>query len=74
MEAARRQLTFRCEEVERQLGRCGLTARRLTTAEIAELFYACWCPDLGRAQRLRHSFSDLGPVVGGTGRVQQRRP
>jgi len=35
MEAARRQLTFRCEEVERQLGRCGLTARRLSTGEIS---------------------------------------
>ena len=27
--AARRQLTFRCDEVARQLGRCGLAARRL---------------------------------------------
>jgi len=73
MEAARRQLTFRCEEVERQLGRCGLTARRLSTGELAELFYACWCPDLARVQRLRHDLDDMGAVVVGARRAQERR-
>jgi hypothetical protein len=73
MEAARRQLTFRCEEVERQLGRCGLTARRLSTSEISELIYACWCPDLARVQRLRHNADDLGPVVTRASRAREGR-
>ena len=57
LDAVRRQLTFRSEETERQLGRCGLTARRLASAELVQLFYACWCPDLARVQRLQ---PDLG--------------
>lgn len=73
MEAARRQLTFRCEEVERQLGRCGLTARRLSTGEISELIYACWCPDLARVQRLRHNADDLGAVVTRSSRSREGR-
>ena len=73
MEAARRQLTFRCEEVERQLGRCGLTARRLSTGEISELIYACWCPDLARVQRLRHNADDLGAVVTRANRAREGR-
>src|SRR4030081_3775173 len=32
-EAARRQLAFRCDDVGRQLGRCGLTVRRLADLE-----------------------------------------
>lgn len=48
----RRLLTHRCAEVERQLGRCGLSARRLDDAELASLLYAVWCPDLARSQRL----------------------
>jgi hypothetical protein len=49
---ARRQLTFRCEEVARGLARCGLSVRRLHGLELTGLFYACWCPDLARTQRL----------------------
>ncbi len=52
-EAARSQLMTRCREVERGLARCGLTARRLSSDELAELMYACWCPELSRTQRLR---------------------
>ena len=73
MEAARRQLTFRCEEVERQLGRCGLTARRLSTGEISELMYACWCTDLALVQRLRHNAEDLGDVVTRASRAREGR-
>jgi hypothetical protein len=73
MEAARRQLTLRCEEVERQVGRCGLTARRLSTGEISELIYACWCPDLARVQRLRHDLHDLGSVVTRAGLTREGR-
>jgi hypothetical protein len=56
-EAARSQLTTRCREVERGLARCGLTARRLSSDELAELMYACWCPELSRTQRLRGGLS-----------------
>lgn len=52
-EAARRLLQFRCDEVARQLGRCGLGVRRLDDTELAQLQYACWCPERARWQRLR---------------------
>ncbi len=51
--AAGKHLTFRCEEIARQLGRCGLTARRLSSVELAQLLYDCWCPELARVQRVR---------------------
>ena len=57
-EAARRQLTFRCEELSRQLGRCGLVARRLSDLELAQLYLACWSPERARAQRFRQHLDD----------------
>ncbi|HZU12197.1 MAG TPA: hypothetical protein VFB58_05095 [Chloroflexota bacterium] len=75
VDAIRRQLTFRCEEIERQLSRCGLTARRLGNRELVHLFYACWCPDLARVQRLQ---PDLGhsitPVIASSIRKQRNLP
>lgn len=62
-DAARRQLTVRCDELARQLGRCGLVARRLSTLELAQLLYACWCPELARVQRLRHDLADYTALV-----------
>jgi hypothetical protein len=56
--AARRQLTFRCEEVARQLMRCGLLVRRLEDLELAHLFLACWSPERARAQRFRQQLDD----------------
>ena len=56
-EVGRKLLAFRCEEMSRQLARCGLGVRRLDDVELAELLYACWCPELSRLQRLRR---DLG--------------
>ncbi len=56
--AVRRQLTFRCEEVVRHLGRCGLAVRRLESVELARLYYACWCPELSRRQRLERDLAD----------------
>lgn len=62
-EAVRKQLTFRCEETERQLARCGLAAHRLASVELAQLFYACWCPELARVQRVRRDLSDYTALV-----------
>ncbi len=61
--AARKQLTFRCEEVERQLGRCGLPVRRLGNTEVAQLYYACWCPELSRVQRLERELAEYTALV-----------
>ena len=58
-----KQLTFRCEELERELGRCGLVVRRLTSIELAQLFYGCWCPELARVQRIRREFSEYAALV-----------
>jgi hypothetical protein len=57
-DAARRQLTFRCDEVARQLGRCGLGARRLGDLELAELYLACWAPERARVQRFHQQLDD----------------
>lgn len=57
LDAARKQLTFRCDEMTRQLARCGLNVRRLEDVELAELVYACWCPELSRLQRLRRDLA-----------------
>lgn len=62
-DAARRQLTFRCDELARQLARCGLVARRLSGVELAQLLYACWCPERARVQRLRHDLADYTALV-----------
>jgi len=56
--AARRQLTFRCEDVSRQVARCGLAARRLGDLELAQLYLACWSPERARAQRFRQQLDD----------------
>ena len=72
-DAARRQLTFRCEEVGRQLGRCGLAVRRLDDADLAQLFYACWCPELARLQRLGRELADYTAAVVQAGPPPARR-
>lgn len=60
-----RQLAARCDDLAAQLDRCRLKARRLGDSELAQLHYACWCPDLARVQRLRRDLRDyLGLVVG----------
>ena len=58
-EAAHRQLIFRCEELIRQLTRCGLGAHRLGDLELAQLFLACWSPEKARAQRFRQRLDDF---------------
>ena len=61
--AARHQLTVRCAEVERHLGRCGLQPRRLTDAELAQLYYAAWCPELARVQRFQRDLAEYTALV-----------
>ncbi|GAC1323485.1 MAG: hypothetical protein NVSMB2_21240 [Chloroflexota bacterium] len=61
-EAARHQLTFRCDEILRQLQRCGLGLRRLGDEELASLYIACWSPERARVQRIRqqlHEYTTL---------------
>lgn len=57
-DAARRQLTFRCDDIARQLARCGLAVRRLADLELAQLYLACWSPERARAQRFRQQLDD----------------
>jgi hypothetical protein len=57
-DAARRQLTFRCDDISRQLARCGLGTRRLADVELAELYLACWSPERCRGQRFRQQLDD----------------
>lgn len=57
-EAARHQLTFRCDDLGRQLTRCGLSVRRLADLELAQLYLACWSPERARAQRFRQQLDD----------------
>jgi len=61
--ATRKQLTFRCEEVARQLGRCGIMVRRMSSVQLAQLLYVCWCPELARVQRLGRAIADHQTLV-----------
>ncbi len=63
LDGVRPQLTFRCEEIERQLGRCGLLTHRLSSVELAQLIHACWCPELARVQRLHTTAETHSAVV-----------
>lgn len=71
--AARKQLTFRCEELARGLGRCGLTARRMNDIELAHLYYTCWCPELSRVQRLRRALTEYTALVTQSNPTSPRR-
>ena len=62
-EAARRQLSFRCEDVRRQLARCSLGIRRLGDLELAQLFLTCWSPERARAQRFRQQLDDYSTLA-----------
>jgi len=68
-EAARKQLGFRCEEITRQLARCGLSARQLTGDELLDLFHACFNADVAGLERARLEHGDPTALV-----VQARRP
>ena len=62
-EAACRQLTFRCDDVGRQLARCGLAVRRLDDLALAHLYLACWSPERARAQRFRQQLDDYSTLA-----------
>jgi hypothetical protein len=62
-EAARHQLTFRCDDLSRQLARCGLGVRRLADLELAQLYLACWSPERARAQRCRQPLDDYSTLA-----------
>lgn len=69
---ARRQLTARCDEVARGLGRCRVGVRRLTSFDLAELLHACWCPERARKQRLRAELADFAALaVRGSLRIER---
>ena len=74
VQAVQKQLTFRCEEVTRQLGRCGLSARRLVGPELAQLLYAFWCPELARVQKLQRGISEYVVLATTGSRHQRSRP
>lgn len=71
LDAAVAQLAFRSDEIERQLNRCGLTARRLATPELAELFFTFWCPELAKRQRVRRDLSDYTALVVQAGKSKE---
>ena len=62
-DAARTQLAFRSDEIERQLNRCGLISRRLSTSDLADLYFTFWCPELAKRQRVRRDLSDYTALV-----------
>ena len=62
-DSARTQLAFRSDEIERQLNRCGLNARRLSTSDLADLYFTFWCPELAKRQRVRRDLSDYTALV-----------
>jgi hypothetical protein len=67
--AVARQLTFRCEQVARQLGRAGLETTRLDDTQLAQLYHACWAPEAARSQRIRRAVSEYTALaVGGAPR------
>ncbi len=62
--SARTQLSSRCDEVERQLNRIGVTTRRLQTVELVNLYFSSLCSDLATRQRFREELAGYtAPVV-----------
>ncbi|MCC7368846.1 MAG: ATP-binding protein [Chloroflexi bacterium] len=61
--ADRRRLAVRCDQVRAGLERCGLAVHRLGDAELAQLWHACWSPELARTQRLKRHLSEYTHLV-----------
>jgi hypothetical protein len=58
-----RQLTDRCDAVERQLGRAGPRVTRLGDLALAQLYNVAWAPEVARTQRLRRELADYTALV-----------
>ena len=67
----RRHLTGRCDQLLTLLSDCGLVAWRLGDVEISELYYARWCPDYARRQRIRESLADWQALAVGAQRERK---
>lgn len=65
-DSVRQQLSLRCSEVQRGLGRCGLSVRRLETQELGELYYAYLCPELSQVQKFKADLADYCSLVATT--------
>jgi hypothetical protein len=61
-EAARRQITFRSEEIAQGLLNFGVPARRLGSEELAQLWHAFLAPELARLRKT--TFASRSAVVG----------
>ena len=44
----------------------------MKNSELAQLFYACWCPELSRVQRLRRDLAEYATLVVQAGRSNGR--
>lgn len=73
LDAIRWQLRDRCEEVNRGLGRCGLIARRLESAELLRLFASCWCPGQIQARIAPRDLLETTTAVVQSRPVNERR-
>lgn len=62
-DAVHKRLTDRCEELTRQLSRCGISARRLRDQELALLYYRCWCHDAFQRKRVLVEVGDFVQLV-----------
>jgi hypothetical protein len=60
-----RQLTERCDAIERQLSRAGIRATRLDDLGLAQLYHQSWAPEIARTQRLRRELADYTALVVG---------
>jgi hypothetical protein len=69
-----RRLQARSDLVARQLGRSGLSTRRLGSQQAAELLHRCWSPELARVQRLRDELGAFTSQVVGSRRPAHRKP
>jgi hypothetical protein len=62
-DGAATQLTFRSDEIDRQMNRCGLSARRLSTSDLADLYFTCFCPESARRQHMKRELSEYATLV-----------
>jgi hypothetical protein len=69
-----RQLTDRCDAIERQLSRAGIRATRLDDLGLAQLYHQSWAPEIARTQRLRRELADYTALVVGADQATDSHP